>query len=205
MSHGGEFIASDVYTKHLLQKLRSELKEVVSEKDKRRWQLIHEVEKPLFSAKPVNHSLLATAPIGISGFEAAEVSTTEYDLIVIGSGVRPGRQPKIILRKNAISPMEIALGCGLSTYAHVSNMFRQIVRVRFSDDHRSYSPKAPKKSIFASRPLATPNIVLRRQNRPQRPCGYTAATVQSFLTRKPRRGRAGFVRSGQRPTSFRNI
>ena len=26
MSHGGEFIASDVYTKHLLRKLRSELR-----------------------------------------------------------------------------------------------------------------------------------------------------------------------------------
>jgi hypothetical protein len=27
MSHGGEFIASDVYTKHLLQNLRSELEQ----------------------------------------------------------------------------------------------------------------------------------------------------------------------------------
>ena len=37
-------------------------------------------------AKQVDYSLLGPAPIGISGFEAAEVTTLEYDLVVIGSG-----------------------------------------------------------------------------------------------------------------------
>ena len=46
----------------------------------------HEVERYRLGAKQVDHSLLAPAPIGISGFEAAEVNTPEYDLVVIGSG-----------------------------------------------------------------------------------------------------------------------
>jgi len=46
----------------------------------------HEVERDRLGAKQVNHSLLAPAPIGISGFEAAEVNAPEYDLLVIGSG-----------------------------------------------------------------------------------------------------------------------
>src|ERR1700688_5307473 len=37
-------------------------------------------------AKQVDYSLLASARAGISGFEAAEVNTPEYDLVVIGSG-----------------------------------------------------------------------------------------------------------------------
>jgi NADPH-dependent 2,4-dienoyl-CoA reductase/sulfur reductase-like enzyme len=46
----------------------------------------HEVERDRLGAKPVNHSRLAPAPIGISGFEAAEVNAPECDLVVIGSG-----------------------------------------------------------------------------------------------------------------------
>ena len=47
----------------------------------------HEVERPRPDARPIiDDSLLATAPTGISGVEAAEVSPTEYDLVVIGSG-----------------------------------------------------------------------------------------------------------------------
>jgi len=46
----------------------------------------HEVERDRLGAKQVNHSLLAPAPIGISGFEAVEVNAPEYDLVVIGSG-----------------------------------------------------------------------------------------------------------------------
>ena len=46
----------------------------------------HEVERDRLGAKQVNHSLLAPAPIGISGFEEAEVNAPEYDLVVIGSG-----------------------------------------------------------------------------------------------------------------------
>ena len=46
----------------------------------------HEVERDRLGAKQVNHSPLATAPIGISGDEAADVNATEYDLVVIGSG-----------------------------------------------------------------------------------------------------------------------
>ncbi len=37
-------------------------------------------------AKRLDYSPLASAPVGISGFEAAEVNTPEYDLVVIGSG-----------------------------------------------------------------------------------------------------------------------
>ena len=46
----------------------------------------HEVERHQLGSKQVNRSLLAPAPIGISGFEAAEVNAPEYDLVVIGSG-----------------------------------------------------------------------------------------------------------------------
>ena len=46
----------------------------------------HDVERDRPGAKQVNHSLLAPAPIGISGLEAAEVNAPEYDLVVIGSG-----------------------------------------------------------------------------------------------------------------------
>src|SRR5580693_5251492 len=37
-------------------------------------------------AKQVDYSVLAPAPIGIFGFEAAEMNAPEYDLVVIGSG-----------------------------------------------------------------------------------------------------------------------
>jgi NAD(P) transhydrogenase len=46
----------------------------------------HEAETARRGAKQVNHSLLATASIGISRSKAAEVNATEYDLVVIGSG-----------------------------------------------------------------------------------------------------------------------
>src|SRR5882724_8284556 len=46
----------------------------------------HDVERDRPGAEQVNHPLLAPAPIGISGIEAAEVTTPEYDLVVIGSG-----------------------------------------------------------------------------------------------------------------------
>src|SRR5579862_7241311 len=46
----------------------------------------HEVERYPMGAKQVDYSVLAPAPVGISGFEAAEVNTPEYDLVVIGSG-----------------------------------------------------------------------------------------------------------------------
>jgi threonine dehydrogenase-like Zn-dependent dehydrogenase len=47
----------------------------------------HEVERPRPDARPIiDDSLLAPAPTGISGFEAAEVNASEYDLVVIGSG-----------------------------------------------------------------------------------------------------------------------
>ena len=46
----------------------------------------HEVEGDRLGAKQVNRSLLAPAPIGTFGFEAAEVNAPEYDLVVIGSG-----------------------------------------------------------------------------------------------------------------------
>src|SRR5258708_18500379 len=47
----------------------------------------HEVERTRPDARPIiDDSRLATAPTGRSGVEAAEVSPTEYDLVVIGSG-----------------------------------------------------------------------------------------------------------------------
>ena len=45
-------------------------------------------------AKQVDYSLLASARAGISGFEAAEVNTPEYDLVVIGSG--PARVRRVL-------------------------------------------------------------------------------------------------------------
>src|SRR5712691_136927 len=86
MSHGAEFIASDVYTKHLLQNLRSELERSRVKEKQDDVATDHEIERDRLGAKQVNHSLLAPSSIGISGFEAAAVNAPEYDLVVIGSG-----------------------------------------------------------------------------------------------------------------------
>src|SRR6202049_544779 len=46
----------------------------------------HEAETARRGTRQVNHSLLATASIGISRSKAAEVNATEYDLVGVGSG-----------------------------------------------------------------------------------------------------------------------
>jgi NAD(P) transhydrogenase len=48
--------------------------------------VVDEDESAGSEAAPVGHVLLATATAGIPGFEAAKVSVSEYDLVVIGSG-----------------------------------------------------------------------------------------------------------------------
>jgi len=79
-----------------------------------------------------------------------------------------------IARKNAVSLVDIALACGFSSHAHFSNAFRQIVGSTPGDYRRSHGPNMKKGSVFASNSLATPNIVLGRQNRTQQFYGCTA-------------------------------